>query len=119
MMELFQTEWCPSSRRIRERLTELDVAYLIRQVPVDAEERDVLLAATGSRVIPALLLENGTALTGEGQIRAWLDSHIPEPAGAEPHRRKAAKAHRRELDEALAGEHPAASDPTTPLEVLR
>ena len=29
MLELYQTEWCPASRRVREHLTELGVDYLI------------------------------------------------------------------------------------------
>lgn len=28
MLELWQTEWCPASRRVRQRLTELGVDYL-------------------------------------------------------------------------------------------
>ena len=28
MLELWQTEWCPASRRVRERLTELGVDYV-------------------------------------------------------------------------------------------
>jgi glutaredoxin len=31
MLELYQTEWCPASRRVRERLTELGLDYLVRQ----------------------------------------------------------------------------------------
>ncbi len=54
MLQLWQTEWCPASHRVRERLTELGVDYLTRQVPVDKEQRTVLLAATGADVIPAL-----------------------------------------------------------------
>jgi hypothetical protein len=34
MLELYQTEWCPASRRVRERLTELGLDYLVHQVPV-------------------------------------------------------------------------------------
>lgn len=37
MLELWQTEWCPASRRVRQRLTELGIDYLIRQVPVDKD----------------------------------------------------------------------------------
>ena len=48
MLELFQTEWCPASRRIRQRLTELGLDYLNNQVPVEREERTVLLALSGS-----------------------------------------------------------------------
>ena len=29
MLELWQTEWCPASRRVRQRLTELGVDYLL------------------------------------------------------------------------------------------
>ena len=101
MMELWQTEWCPASRRIRQRLTELAVTYVIRQVPVEKGERTALVEATGSDSIPALVLSDGTALLDEEAIRTWLDTHVPEPAGAEAHRAKAEKARRRALKEAV------------------
>jgi glutathione S-transferase len=99
MLELYQTEWCPASRRVREHLTELGVDYLIRQVPVDREARIALRAATGVAIIPALLLEDGRVLVGEHAIEAYLDECLEEPAGAEAHRAKAAKARRRQLEE--------------------
>ena len=46
MLELWQTEWCPASRRIRHWLTELGVDHLSRQVPVDKEQRELLAAKT-------------------------------------------------------------------------
>ena len=64
MLELWQTEWCPASRRIRARLTELGVDYVTRQVPVDKEHRATLRQETGSDTIPALRLENGTIAIG-------------------------------------------------------
>jgi glutaredoxin len=54
MLELYQTEWCPASRRVREHLTELGVDYLIHQVPVERDARAALRAATGADTIPAL-----------------------------------------------------------------
>ena len=33
-LELWQTEWCPASHRVRQRLTELGLSYLARPVPV-------------------------------------------------------------------------------------
>jgi glutathione S-transferase len=99
MLELWQTEWCPASRRIRERLTELGVDYLTRQVPVDREQRELLRRATGSETIPALVLEDGTAAVGEEAIGRYLDEHVAVPAEAEAHRMKAAKARRRYLEE--------------------
>ena len=99
MLELWQTEWCPASHRVRERLTELGVDYVTRQVPVDKEQRTALLAATGSDVIPALVLGDGSALVGEDSIDAYLDANVADPPGAEEHRLKAAKARRRYLEE--------------------
>jgi glutathione S-transferase len=98
LMELFQAEWCPASRRVRELLTELVVSYVIRQVPVDRADRDALLAVTGSRVIPALVLESGIALIDEAEIRAWLQDHVPTPAGAAHHRAKAESMRRLEIE---------------------
>ncbi len=99
MIELWQTEWCPASRRVRARLTELGVDYVARQVQVDKERRDRLRLRTGSDSIPALVLENGDVAIGEKAIRRYLDQSIIEPPGAEAHRQKAAKARRRELEE--------------------
>jgi glutathione S-transferase len=101
LLELYQTEWCPASRRVRQRLTELDVTYVARQVPVEREERVELLDRTGGDSIPALVSETGEALVGETAILAYLDERFPEPDGAEAHRLKAIKARKRELEEAI------------------
>jgi glutaredoxin 3 len=102
MLELYQTEWCPASRRVRERLTELGLDYLVRQVPVERDERAALYAATGSDTIPALVLEDGSAVVGEDEILAYLDEHYGESEEAAAHRTKAAKARRRYLEEECA-----------------
>ena len=99
MLELWQTEWCPASRRVREQLTELGVDYVTRQVPVEQKDRKALLAVAGTDTIPALVVEAGSTVSGEAAIASWLDDHFTEPAGAEAHRLKAAKARRRYLEE--------------------
>jgi glutathione S-transferase len=99
MIELYQTEWCPASRRIRERLTELGLDYVVRQVPVEKGERIALIAATGVDTIPALVLDDGTAVVGEAAIGAFLGEHFEEPPEAEAHRLKAERARRRYLEE--------------------
>ena len=99
MLELFQSEWCPASRRVRQRLTELGVDYVNRQVPVERAERTALVAATGGDTIPALRLENGAAIVGEDNIVAFLGEQFDESAGAAAHRDKAARARRRYLKE--------------------
>ena len=98
MLELWQTEWCPASHRVREHLTELGVDYLTRQVPVERDARTALRDATGADVIPALILEDGSALVGEDAIEPYLNRRVAEPPGAEEHRLKAARARRRYLE---------------------
>jgi glutathione S-transferase len=98
MLELWQTEWCPASRRVRQRLTELDLSYLVHQVPVAPEERAELLAATGATSVPVLVDEEAV-LVGAEEILEHLESRYPEPAQAEAHRLKADRAARKYLEE--------------------
>jgi glutathione S-transferase len=99
MLELFQTEWCPSSRRVRQRLTELGVDYVVHQVPVERSERRTLLDTTGADSIPVLVLENGSPVVGEDAILACLAERFAEPAEADAHRARAESARRRYLEE--------------------
>jgi glutathione S-transferase len=99
MLELYQTEWCPASRRVREHLTELGLDYLIHQVPVEREARATLIAATASDTIPTLLVGGESPIVGEEAIERYLAEHVVEPPEAEAHRAKAAKARRRYLEE--------------------
>jgi glutathione S-transferase len=99
MIELFQTEWCPASRRVRQRLTELGIDYLIRQVPADPAKRAELVEATGAESVPVLVVDDGSALVGENEILEYLDRRHLESAGAWAHRARAEKARRRYLEE--------------------
>ena len=93
MLELWQTEWCPASRRVRQRLTELGVDYVTRTARCRSSRRAA--ARLGARLpldaIPALILEDGSTIVGEDAIRIHLDLHVAEPPEAEAHRRKAAE----------------------------
>jgi glutathione S-transferase len=99
MYELWQTEWCPASRRVRQRLTELGLDYLTHQVPVEKENRVLLRERTGADTIPVLLASGEEPLVGEEAILRHLDSHELVPAEARAHRLKAEKARRRYLEE--------------------
>jgi len=107
MLELFQTEWCPASRRVRQRLTELGVDYVNFQVPVEREARTALREATGSDTIPALRLECGSTIVGEENILAFLGELFAEPPDSKAHQQKAAKARRRYLEEDCQCSQPA------------
>ena len=99
MYELWQTEWCPASRRVRQRLTELGIDYLTRQVPVARDERELLRERTGTDTIPVLVVPGAPPVVGEEAILAHLAVHEPVPAGARAHRLRAEKARRRYLEE--------------------
>lgn len=98
-LELWQTEWCPSSHRVRQRLTELGLSYVVQQVPVEREDRAELLSSTGHRSIP-VLVDDGTVVAGEEAIVTHLNTHFVEPPEAEQQRAKAAKAKSREVEKA-------------------
>ena len=102
MYELWQTEWCPASRLVRQRLTELGIDYLTRQVPVDREDRVQLRERTGTDTIPVLVVPPRESLVGEEAILAYLAGHEPVPAEARAHRLKAEKVRRRYLEEECA-----------------
>lgn len=99
MLELFQAEWCPASHRIRERLTELGLDCVVRQVPADKRKRSQLVARTGTDTVPVLVTPDGRAVAGEEAILVYLDDHFAEPPGAWMHRARAEKARRRYLKE--------------------
>lgn len=90
MDELYQAEWCPYSRRVRQRLTELGVAVVAHPVPADRADREEMRRKTGTDEIPALLLEDGTAISGDAdEIIAYLDARYSERADAAEHRERA------------------------------
>jgi glutathione S-transferase len=90
MLELYQAEWCPSSHRVRQVLTELGVDFVARQVPVEKAARRRLQAAAGTSTIPLLVPPNGPPVAGEAAIVRYLEARYPRTAAAEAHRAKAA-----------------------------
>lgn len=89
MDELFQAEWCPNSSRVRERFTELGVSFIARPVPAERADREEMRRKTGTDEIPALLLEDGTAITGGAEpIIAYLDEQYTERADAPLHHQR-------------------------------
>lgn len=66
MITLFQAEWCPYSAAVRERLTELGVDFVARQVEPDAAERREV------DEIPTLETEDGTRYAGTDEVFGYL-----------------------------------------------
>lgn len=89
MDELYQAEWCPYSSRVRQRFTELGVSFVARPVPAEPADREELRRKTGSDEIPALLLEDGTAITGDAdEIISYLDHRYSERVDAPAHQER-------------------------------
>ena len=92
MDELYQAEWCPYSAKVRQRFTELGVSFIARPVPADSADREELRRRTGNDEIPALVLEDGTAITGSAEeIIDFLDQRYSERDDAPAHREQAAQ----------------------------
>lgn len=90
MLSLYQAEWCPYSGRVRQRFTELGVTFAAVPVPAERIDREEMRRKVGTDEIPALLLEDGTAITGDAaELIAWLDERFSERADAGEHRKQA------------------------------
>jgi glutathione S-transferase len=89
MLELYQAEWCPHSHRVRQRLTELGVSFVARQVPAEPADREELRRKTGSDEIPTLLLEDGTTMSDPDRIIEYLEANHRERPDADEHRERA------------------------------
>ena len=88
VLELFQTEWCRGSQQVRQRLTELGIDFVARQVAEDPAERDVLEFHTGVRTVPVLMFEDGSVIVGTERILDYL-GNLPTRADASAHHEKA------------------------------
>ena len=78
MLELYQAEWCPYSHRVRERLTELGIDFVAKQVEAEPPNRKAMLERTGVDTIPVLVLEDGSSVADADAIIAYLNEHHEE-----------------------------------------
>ncbi|HEY1564332.1 MAG TPA: glutathione S-transferase N-terminal domain-containing protein [Gaiellaceae bacterium] len=86
MLELYQAEWCPYSSAVRQRLTELGVDFVAKQVAPRQEDRE------GEHEIPLLVTEEGERLEGTDVVFAYLAT-LP-PGESERGHRAQYRAHR-------------------------
>jgi glutathione S-transferase len=71
MLTLYQAEWCPFSAAVRERLTELGIDFVAKQVAPRREDRD------GGHEIPLLVTEDGVRLEGTDAVFRYLAQFEP------------------------------------------
>lgn len=88
----FWAPWCGPCKVIGPLLEKLEAEYQgrFKLVKIDSDQEQQLAAAFGIRSIPTcILLMNGQPVDGfmgavpEGQLRQFLDKHVPPAAGEE------------------------------------
>ena len=88
VLTLYQAEWCPHSRKIRQKLTELGVEFLAKQVEAEPEDRKTMREQVGTFEIPVLVSGEGETIEGEEEILSWLDERFSPRRDADKHREK-------------------------------
>jgi glutathione S-transferase len=71
VLTLYQAEWCPYSSAVRERLTELGIDFVARQVAPRQEERE------GEHEIPLLVTDAGERFEGTDAVFRYLATLAP------------------------------------------
>lgn len=88
MITLYQAEWCPHSRKVRQRLTELGIEFLAKQVPAEPDDRAEMRDQVGTEEIPVLITGEGEKIEGDEKIIEWLDKRFDDRSDASEHRDK-------------------------------
>ena len=91
MLELFQTEWCPASRRVPRATHGARPRLRDHQVPVEREGATALLAAPAQTRSPRSCSRTARLSSARSEICAYLDEHYNEP----PRPRRTARRPRR------------------------
>lgn len=86
MLSLYQAEWCPYSAAVRQRLTELEIDFVAKQVAPRQEERE------GKHEIPLLVTGDGERYEGTIAVFEYLGTLTPN--GTEAAHREQYRAHR-------------------------
>ena len=73
MIQLYQTEWCPFSHRVRAKLTELGIAYQVINVAAESQERTEVEELTGNTAIPVLVDEE-KVICDSSRIISYLEA---------------------------------------------
>lgn len=79
MLELYQFEACPYSKKVREKLTELEIDYILRNVSPDKTKRERLMKISGQSGVPTLVdIDQDLIIAGDDEkIISHLEKHYP------------------------------------------
>jgi glutathione S-transferase len=106
MLTLYQAEWCPYSSAVRQRLTELGIDFVAKQVPPRQSDRK------SKHEIPLLTNGDGERFEGTEAIFEYLAALVP---GDDEHAHRAQyRAHRADRARETAARVLAEQAPLTP-----
>lgn len=77
MLELYQFEECPYCTRVRAKMTDLRLTYIIHNVPRDKAKREELQKISGQRFVPVLVDKERNVMIADDdeKIIAYLEEH--------------------------------------------
>lgn len=82
MIELYQFEGCPFCRKVREKLTELQIDYICRNTPHGSPRRQELVKIGGKDQVPLLVdKEKGIKMYESDAIVAYLEKEYGKNQG--------------------------------------
>lgn len=85
MLKLYQAEWCSYCARVRSKMTELGITYIIANVPMAKAERKELIEVSGQAGVPTLITEDGQVIADDDDaIIAYLDERFSHSASLRP-----------------------------------
>lgn len=76
MLELYQFEGCPFCAKVRSVMTELELDYIIRNVPKGSPKREFLQQLGGQQQVPFLVdQDRGVKMYESEDIINYLREH--------------------------------------------
>ncbi|EKE03134.1 MAG: hypothetical protein ACD_20C00251G0005 [uncultured bacterium] len=74
MLEVYQFEQCPYCKKVREKLTELNLDYIYRNVQTGTRKRGILITLGGKDQVPFLVDQDKEVYMYESEkIIEYLD----------------------------------------------
>lgn len=83
MIEVYQKESCPFSRKVRGRLSELGLSWVAHSAEPGTNSADILEKLSGSHQVPFLVdAERGVMMSESDDIIEYLNANYAERAAS-------------------------------------
>lgn len=76
MLELYQFEQCPYCKKVREKLTELNIDFICRNMQKGTKKREILMTLGGKDQVPFLVdMDKGIFMYESDKIIEYLNNN--------------------------------------------